>query len=254
MGHRFVRALVMCTSLVSFQSFGEIPKIDALSQSLIKVRGEVEQLDAQVSTLRENGKLEIQTLKVQQGELAASIEAEKLRSDQLKGQISELKGQLSDRGFEDQQMKSLVLNAISEFQLYVQSSIPFQADKRSKELSQLAEKVEKDQMTSVKAAIRLWSFVEDELRSATENSVFRQTIVVEGNEKLVEVAKLGSVFLFYKTTDGQYGTLKREDDQWLFQRLVSSSDEAKVALLFESLKKQIRTGQFSLPNQLKGRL
>jgi hypothetical protein len=247
-------SFAVALSSISASAFSEVPSVDTLSESLIELRGEVEHLDAELTSLREEGKLEIQTLKVQHGELAASIEAEKLKSDQLVAQIGELEGQLSQKGFEDQQMKDVVISAIAEMKLYVAESIPFQSQKRLDELEKLAEKVKKDEMTSVKAAIRLWSFVEDELRSATENSVFRQTIEVAGSEKLVEVAKLGSMFLFYKTADGEYGTVVEEDGAWAFEKLVSSEDQLRVATLFESLKKQIRTGQFEIPNQLKGKL
>ena len=151
-------------------------------------------------------------------------------------------------------MKSVVISAITEMKDYVNSSIPFQTEKRIIELETLVKRVERDEMTSVKAAIRLWSFVEDELRSASENSVFRQTIEVGGKQKLVEVAKLGSVFLFYKSSDDEYGTVEKQEEGWGFRPLDSAAEVKQVAFLFESLKKQIRTGDFQIPNQLKGRL
>ncbi|NQZ00984.1 MAG: DUF3450 family protein [Bdellovibrionales bacterium] len=239
---------------VASQVCASVPELDQISSSLIKIRGEVEQLDSEVTQLREDGKLGIQTLKVQQGELASSIEAEQLRSDQLRAQLKEIKSQLSNKGFEDQQMKSVVISAITEMKDYVNSSIPFQTEKRIIELETLVKRVERDEMTSVKAAIRLWSFVEDELRSASENSVFRQTIEVGGKQKLVEVAKLGSVFLFYKSSDDEYGTVEKQEEGWGFRPLDSAAEVKQVAFLFESLKKQIRTGDFQIPNQLKGRL
>lgn len=249
-----LKALAVALCFASLASFAEIEKTDQMAESLIKLRTDVEGLDQEVTQLREDQKMSLQTLKIQQGEMAASIEAEKLKRDQLKSQISEMKGQLSSKGFEDQQMKSTVLAAISELRGFVSESIPFQISKRTKELDELEKKINSDQITSVKAAIRLWSFVEDELRSATENSVFRQTVKISGKETLVEVAKLGSVFLFYKTNDDQYGSATQTAGVWSFEPIANSAAQTKVAKLFEALKKQIRTGQFEIPNQLQGRL
>ena len=235
--------------VVSLPVFGS--DLQKISESLLKLRADVEQLDSAVNQLNDEQKLSLKTLKVQQGELSASIEAEKLRRDQLKAEIKELQQQLSSRGYEDQQMKTVVINSIESLKEYVDISIPFYREKRIEDLAKLKSKVQNDEITSAKAAIRLWSFVEDELRAAKENTVLRQKIEFNGETHLAEVAKLGNLLLFFKTQDGSYGYAKRKESGWSFERLHSKQAEQQLALLFESLQKQIRTGQFQIPNTLK---
>ena len=69
---------------------------------------------------------------------------------------------------------------------------------------------------------------------------------------LVDVAKLGTVFLFFQTKDNQGGMAKKlAAGGWKFEIATAADDRERIRNLFDSLKKQIRQGYFELPNPLK---
>jgi len=69
---------------------------------------------------------------------------------------------------------------------------------------------------------------------------------------LVDIAKLGTVFLFFQTRDNQSGMARRtEDGGWKYELVDNTADMERIKNLFDSLKKQIRQGYFELPNPLK---
>ncbi|WP_374566989.1 DUF3450 family protein, partial [Nitrosomonas sp.] len=68
---------------------------------------------------------------------------------------------------------------------------------------------------------------------------------------LVDIAKIGTVFMFFQTKDNQSGMAKRsQGGGWIFETVSDSADRERIRNLFDSLKKQIRQGYFELPNPL----
>ncbi|MEK6596076.1 MAG: DUF3450 family protein [Pseudomonadota bacterium] len=103
-----------------------------------------------------------------------------------------------------------------------------------------------------KAVNQVWSLIEDEIRLSKENGVYQQTISLEGEKVLVDIAKLGTVFLFFQTRDNRVGMAKRSADYgWKFETVASTNDIERITKLFDSLKKQIRQGYFELPNPMR---
>jgi hypothetical protein len=105
-------------------------------------------------------------------------------------------------------------------------------------------------ITSQHAINRLWAFLEDEMRLARENAVYSQTIDLAGEQVLVEVAKLGTVLMYFKTRDDRYGQAVSQNNNWRFELLEDEQQSQAVATLFDSLIKQIRQGYFTLPLNL----
>jgi hypothetical protein len=61
------------------------------------------------------------------------------------------------------------------------------------------------------------------------------------------------VMLFFKTGDGRVGHAVREGSTWTARTLQDAEDRKRVLHLFDSFKKQIRTGYFEIPNALPER-
>ncbi|MEM1010181.1 MAG: DUF3450 family protein [Myxococcota bacterium] len=101
----------------------------------------------------------------------------------------------------------------------------------------------------------MWQALEDELRLGRENGLYKQVVVLEGRSKRVEVARVGMVMLFVKTSGGQYGAAHCVKGKWHFLLYTEAQRRARrqVAQLFDGFKKQIRTGYWSLPNALPNR-
>ena len=110
--------------------------------------------------------------------------------------------------------------------------------------------VQAAQFTPERAANKLWAFYEDEIRLTKENGVFRQSININGEERLVDVARVGMVAMFFKTSDDAYGYVTRQNGDWAYVITEDSDEKEQIAGLFDAFKKQIRTGFFTIPNQL----
>ena len=109
-------------------------------------------------------------------------------------------------------------------------------------------------ITAQRGVNRLWAFIEDEIRISRENAIYSQSVVIDGNNVLVDIAKLGSVMMFFRTRDMEYGRAVYSPGGWRYELLESSSDQEQVARLFDSLRKQIRQGYFELPATLPPRM
>ena len=104
-------------------------------------------------------------------------------------------------------------------------------------------------LTPQKAMVRLWSFVEDELRLTKDSTLSRQNIILKGQSKLAEVVKIGMINMYFATQDNQVGqVLKNEQGKWSY---VISNDKNQIELIkkiMASFKKKIRKGYFNIPN------
>ncbi|MFZ8934416.1 MAG: DUF3450 family protein [Bacteriovoracaceae bacterium] len=129
--------------------------------------------------------------------------------------------------------------------------LPFKITERNKALDELDKQVSKGIVDPFKGANRLWAFVEDEFRMAKENGIYQQTIQINGQERLVSVAKIGMMMLFFKTSDNKYGWATKTSKGWNYKYASTKIEKDQVFTLFDSLKKQIRTGYFEIPNTLK---
>jgi hypothetical protein len=132
------------------------------------------------------------------------------------------------------------------------SGIPFKYTERLSVIEEIQRKLLAKQITSQNAINRLWAFIEDEIRLTRENAIYSQTIELNGESLLVEIAKLGTVLMYFKTKDGEYGTVNRQENNrknndWSYEVLTDPQQAQQVAELFDSLKKQIRQGYFTLP-------
>jgi hypothetical protein len=132
----------------------------------------------------------------------------------------------------------------------VHSGFPFKVGERLVELDNLEAQLTNGAITAQRAVNRLWAFIEDEFRISRENAIYSQSIDLQGENVLVDVAKLGTVMMYFRTRDLDYGRAVKTGTGWRFELLESAADQELVSRLFDSLRKQIRQGYFSLPNAL----
>lgn len=94
---------------------------------------------------------------------------------------------------------------------------------------------------------QLWQFIEDESRLTKENSLQQQIINKDNNLQQLELAKIGMWQMFYKTANGDIGIIKTRAGVDQFIPLKESKDQTLVLNLMDSMRKNIRIGQFNLP-------
>ncbi|MEJ2477709.1 MAG: DUF3450 family protein, partial [Desulfobacterales bacterium] len=125
-----------------------------------------------------------------------------------------------------------------------------QVQERLAELEELETQLDNGVVTAQRAVNRLWAFIEDEFRISRENAIYSQSIALAGENVLVDVAKIGSVMMYFRTRDLEYGRAVATPQGWRFELFDSAREQELVARLFDSLRKQIRQGYFELPEAL----
>lgn len=244
-----IPALVL---LVFFSPWTMASSIENLAKSLAKIRGEVETLQSQLDIEKEKHTSRMTALNSQLADLSVEERRQKLNIEKLQHSIEKLGVTAREAEQSGETLKPVLLAALGEYKQYIQTGFPFKVDDRVKAIADLENNLINRQVDANKAVNQTWSLIEDEIRLSKENGIYQQTILLNGEKVLVDIAKLGTVFLFFQTKDNQSGMAKRAAaGGWKFEIVSNAADQERIRNLFDSLKKQIRQGYFELPNPLK---
>ena len=224
----------------------------ALAESLIKLRAEVEQLNNDVELTRQESRTQMAALSAQKAELSAAVGRSELNVRKLREDLAKREADASAAGVAGDALKPVLLAAVDGLRKQIAAGIPFKQAERLAEIDELKRQVEAGTLAPPRAANRLWAFYEDEFRITRENGIYSQTIALDGEEVLADVAKVGSMMLFFKLADGRVGAARKSGDGWRFDLLSDPEDNKRVLAYFDSLGKQIRQGWFELPGSVAG--
>ena len=180
-------------------------------------------------------------------DLKAHIDRKQLQIKQAQAEVVELQEKIKTMGLDSEQMMPEVMTMAAAIKQGIETGIPFKYQERASVIDDITRDLEGRKITSQHAINRLWAFLEDEMRLARENAIYSQTIELEGEQVLVDVAKLGTVLMYFKTRDDRYGHAVQQQGQWQFKLFEQEAEQQAVAQLFDALKKQIRQGYFELP-------
>jgi hypothetical protein len=241
--------LLFVTAPVSAQS-GSSP--GALAESLIKLRSEVEQLNNDVELTRLEARTQMAALSAQKAELQAGVNRAELNARKLREDLAKKQAEAESAGVAGDALKPVLMSALQQLRQQIASGLPFKQTERLAELDELKRQIESGTLATPRAANRLWAFFEDEFRITRENGIYSQTIPLDGAEVLADVAKVGSMMLFFRLSDGRVGMAKASGSDWRFEVLADPDDQKRVLAYFDALGKQIRQGWFELPNALAG--
>jgi hypothetical protein len=211
------------------------------------MRGEVDELQTELNIRREEHKNRMAFLTAQLAELEANRDRESLRVRQLQEDLDLIKQEVTAAGDTSEAMAPVVLAVIDRVRQHVENGIPFKNGERLEALQDIEAQLSGGILTSQRAVNRLWAFLEDELRMTKENAIYTQSVNIGGRSVLVDIAKLGTAMMYFRTRDLRYGRATGTPGDWRFEYFDSSADEERVAMLFDSLRKQIRQGYFELP-------
>jgi hypothetical protein len=226
--------------------------LDRLAEKLVNLRGQVEELNTELKSLREQHKSEMTSLSRRKSQLESTIQQREVSLDEIRTDLAEKKNQAKAAGVEAATLKPVVTDAIVDLKTRIRRGLPFKVAKRLGELGEIQKQLASDVVTPHKATKRLWSFYEDEVRLAEGSGIYQQTVRVDGEDKLADVARIGMVMLFFRTPDERYGWAERDQGQWRYRVINEPAAKDKVKALFASFRKQIRTGFFTVPNALTG--
>lgn len=221
-----------------------------LARALAKIRQEVEVLSSDVEAKRDDLKNQLRSLASQKQELEIDREREEMRLRQLRAAKAKRIEEMVDDSSRDELLEPVVMRSADIIENHIESGLPFKTDERVEEIKKIKRKRKEGLLKSADSVARLWDRVEDELRLSGENGIYRQVITIGNEEMLVDVARIGMVMIFYKTKDGQVGKAEKKNEKWEWTPLYDPEDRKRVYVLFDSFKKQIRTGFFVLPRAL----
>ncbi len=224
--------------------------VQALAKRLAELRSEVETLSSEVENKKADIDAKLQSVRSQKADLEMQIQREEVRLEQLRQAVQKHKDRIEAQNKTRADLVPAAKAAIGEVRETVVSSLPFKRSARLNELDKLEEQLDDKIISPQKATARLWQFVEDELRLARENGLYRQIVEVDGDEVLADVARVGMIAIYFKTEDGRVGMAKQTDEGWQWRTISGEEDTKRVRNLFESFKKNIRVGYFEIPNAL----
>lgn len=221
-----------------------------LSEKLVKLRGEVSDLSNELQQMRDEHKLEMRGLITQKNTISENIKQEDIAFIRLKDDLITNKMLIKDIGADKETIKASLLIETEKLKTYVSTGLPFKIADRLKSIESYEVNLESGVLSSHKAANTLWSMIEDELKLARDNGIYRQSILIEEKEYLAHVAKIGMVLMYFKISDDGYGLFKKTANGWTAVLTEDTADIEQIKNLFNSLEKQIRVGYFELPNVL----
>ena len=224
--------------------------VEHMAESLIKLRAEVETLDSQLKDDKDTYKGSMRSLVTQKNSLEATIAREDLKIKQIDAELSKVKKEIKEASKNSQGLKPLVLEALTIIENNVVSSIPFKTTDRLRDIKNIRSQLESDLVTPQKALALTWNVYGDAIRMTKENGLFKQTITINNKERLAEVARIGTVMMYFKTPNNEVGYVVKDAHGYNYQVEQNKENQEEILALFDAFKKQIRSGYFQLPNAL----
>jgi hypothetical protein len=236
--------------LVAGSAIAHDGDVQALAKRLAELRSEVETLSSQVENKKADIDAKLRSVRSQKADLEMQIQREEVRLKQLRQAVQKHQDRIEAQNKTRADLAPAAKEAIGDVRQTVAKSLPFKRKARLSELDKLEKQLDDKLISPQKATARLWQFVEDELRLARENGLYRQIVEVDGDEVLADVARVGMVAIYFKTEDGRVGMAQKSDEGWKWATISGEENTKRVRNLFDSFKKNIRVGYFEIPNAL----
>ena len=240
-------SVILLTGLLLFASPAFSNDLGELARRLMSLRGEVEGLSANLEESKAQTRDQLRSLARQKADLESQVQREKLRIKQLRQTLDAQRDRMATASGLGDSLSPIVRKAIGNLKTVVTSGMPFKNEERLGELNELEHKLADGTLEPGKALARLWAFAEDELRLTRESGLYRQTITLDGNKMLADVARVGMIMLFFKTADDRTGMAVPSQTSWEYTAVSDPDARDRILQFFDSLKKQIRQGYFTLP-------
>ena len=219
-----------------------------LAESLMKLRADVERLDSAIVSEKETYSASIRSLLRQKDDLSSVVAREELAIKQTRQELDKVRKEITEASKNSEGLKPLILDAIATLESNIKSSIPFKTKARLADLAKIKEQIQTDLVTPQKGLALVWNSYTDAMRMTKENGLFKQTISLDGEDRLAEIARIGTMMLFFKTPDDKVGYVEKNNGTYSYRQAQTKQSQEQILALFDAFRKQIRTGYFTLPN------
>lgn len=248
LNHNKIACSLLITATLSSSLLATTDK--ELVNSIIKLRGNVETLYTDIKENKQRYSSQMKSLSMQITDSEAQINRKSTSIKLAQKELEKVKSKIEETSSGDIEIKPLVLNAIALLQTSIEEGIPFMVQQRVSDLHKIKNDLNQNLITNEKALSLTWASYDDTIRVTKEIGLFKQQIDFNGKNVLAQIAKLGSVALFFSTPTNEVGYVVKENAQYKYKHITNPEDIEKIVSLFDALQKQIRTGYFELPNAL----
>jgi len=239
-----VSCLMLSSPLSATQSSEE------MVQSIMKLRSEVESLYSKIDENKENYKSQMKSLSSQSSENKGQLNRQMTSKKLAQLELSKVKSNIAMASGTNIELTPLLENGMALLKQNIRDGIPFKVQERLSDVDKIKKQLNEKLITQEKALSLLWAGFDDSLRMTKEIGVFKQEIVLDNKKVLCEVGKIGTVMMFFVTTDNRLGYVVKEGQGYSYKVTQDEKQKEQIAALFNAMKLQIRTGYFTLPNAL----
>lgn len=218
-----------------------------LAANLVRLRGEVEQLNAELALARDEQRAALQSMLARKAELEGQLGRQELATREARTELAQIREKAQAMDASAGSLDSVVNMGLQGLARAIRSMLPFKRDDRLAEIERIRTEMAQGTLPSARAVNRVWALFEDELRATRDIAIHSQTIELGDGPVLAEVAKLGNMQLYFATRDGRFGQAVQQGKTWKFIVAEREADRKNIASLFDALRKQLRQGWFELP-------
>ncbi len=245
------KQLVFASTLIAMTSTSlSAANNEEMIQSIMKLRGDVEGLYTQIDTNKESYKSQMKSYAMQVADNESQINRKETAAKVAHAEAQKMQEQIAQKGAITNDLKPMLTVAIDNLEKVIKGGIPFKTNERVADLQKIKTDLKSGNITQEKALSLVWASYDDTLRMTKEIGVFKQLIEIEKEQKLAEVAKIGTAMMFFVTPDDEVGYVKNSGGVYSYVVAEDDTSKEQIHALFDALQKQIRTGYFTLPNAL----
>lgn len=219
-----------------------------LSKKIARLRAQVEQVNLDISEIRDIEKSKLRSYSLEQAEFDASIRKKEVENKQLKDKLKQLKEKIAKSSANNKDLSPIVKELITKLKNYIRNSIPFKQNDRLDNLVQIEQKLISGQLSSSQAMTRLWSSLDDEKILNRDMALVKETVIVDEKSYFISLIKIGGFGMVFKINDDKYGKIYKQDGTWHTETSITSAQKVAIDKLYDGFEKQIKTAQYDLPN------
>jgi hypothetical protein len=228
----------------------EDEKNEKMVESIMKLRADVERLYTKVDENKENYKTQMKSLAMQIADSEAQINRINTSIKLADLELQKTQLEIADTSNASVELRPLLESAFTMLETSIREGLPFMVQERLAALEKIKTDLAENLITEERALALLWASYDDNIRLTSEIGLFKQKVTIDGRDVQAHVAKIGSVMLFFQTLDNRVGYVTKDRDRYTYKTVQDPDQKKSILVLFDALRKQIRTGYFSIPNAL----
>ncbi|MEA2091534.1 MAG: DUF3450 family protein, partial [Campylobacterota bacterium] len=210
-------------------------------KSIMKLRADVESLYTSIDENKEQYKYQMKSLAMQSADSEAQINRHITSIKLAKNELNKIKTKIEKKSSKSTDLKPLLNYAMDQLEKSIKEGLPFKVEDRVASIDKIRTQLRNGSISEEKALSLIWANYDDSIRVTKEIGLFKQEINLNGKNILAQVAKIGSVMMFFSTPDEKVGYVIKDASKYSY-KVISDPEDA--------LQKNIRTGYFTLPNAL----